>query len=86
VPRQYTVWLHQGAFDYLESQDLSERQRLLVWVERLGQQPDRTGDFIERGGDGREWQVAVLATHAIVWWVDGPVREIKVVAIRQADG
>ena len=79
------VWLRQNAYDYLDTLDVSERQRLLVWLERLGQHPDRIGDFSERGDDGREWQIAVVAGHALVWWTDSPVAEIKVVAIRSAD-
>ncbi len=83
--RPYQVWLRQPAFEYLEPLEDAERQRLIGWIERLANQPDLTGDFQERSNDGREWQVAVIASHAIVWWVDGPVREIKVVAIRNAD-
>lgn len=85
MPLPYQVWLRQAAYDYLETLDVSERQRLLVWIERLGQNPNRDGDFTERGSGGRDWQVAVVATHAVVWWVDGPVCEVKVVAIRPAD-
>lgn len=78
--------MRQAAYDYLEAIELSERQRLLVWIERLGKHPHRDGDFSERGNDGREWQVAVIADHAVVWWVDTPVAEIKVVEIRAAGG
>ena len=74
MPRPYQVWLRQEAYDYLDSIEMAERQRLLVWIERLG-----------GGSDGRDWQVAVIAAHAVVWWVDSPVREVKVVAIRRAD-
>lgn len=86
MPQPCQVWLRQAAYDYLDSLDVSERQRLIGYIERLGQQPDREGDFIERGSDGRAWNVAVVAAHAIVWWVDSPVREVKVVSIRPADG
>ena len=85
MPLPYQVWLRQAAYDYLETVDVSERQRLLVWIERLGQHPTRNGDFTERGSDGRDWEVAVVAAHAVVWWVDGPVCEVKVVTIRAAD-
>ena len=85
MPLPYQVWLRQAAYDYLETLDVSERQRLLVWMERLGQHSSRDGDFTERGSDGRDWQVAVVAAHAVVWWVDGAVCEVKVVAIRPAD-
>jgi len=85
VSRPYQVWLRQVAYDYLDTLETTERQRVLVWLERLGQHPDDRGDFTERGDDGRAWQVAVLATHAIVWWVDEAVCEVKVVGIRPAD-
>ena len=54
-------------------------------MERLAEHPSRNGDFTERGSDGRAWQVAVVAAHAVVWWVDDAVCEVKVVAVRPAD-
>ena len=83
--RPYHIWLHRAAYEYLESLGLAERQTLFVWLERIGSHPDRSGDFVEKAEDGRDWQVAILGLHAVVWWVDGPVREIKIVAIRAAD-
>ena len=85
MPFPYQVWLRQTAYEYLDSLDFAERQRLLVWIERLAGHPFRNGDFTERGADGRAWQVAVVAAHAVVWWVDDAVCEVKVVAIRPAD-
>lgn len=85
MPQACQVWLRQEAYDYLDSIAMAERQRLLVWIERLAGQPNRDGDFTELGSDGRAWHVAVIAAHAVVWWVDSPVREVKVVAIRRAD-
>ena len=85
MPDAYQVWLRQSAYDYLDSLDAAERQRLLLWIERLSRQPSRKGDFAERGSDRRDWQVTVVAVHTIVWWVDEAVCEIKVVAIRSAD-
>jgi hypothetical protein len=86
VARQYHVWLRQSAFEYLQSLEHPERQRLIAWLERLAGHPESNGDFQERGSDGRIWEVAVVASHSIVWWIDSPVHEIKVVAIRNADG
>lgn len=85
MPSPYQVWLRQSAFDYLDSLDIAERQRLLVWMDRLAENPSRGGDFSEPGSDGRAWQVAVVAAHAVVWWVDDAVREVKVVVVRPAD-
>ena len=58
MPLPYQVWLRQSAYDYLDSLGIAERQRLLVWMERLAEHPSRDGDFTERGSDGRAWQVA----------------------------
>jgi hypothetical protein len=85
VPSPYQVWLRQEVIEYLDSLAFAERQRLLVWIERLGQQPYRTGDFSERGTDRRERQVAVVGDCAVSWWIDGAVCEVKVEAIRAAD-
>ncbi len=82
---RYQVWLKQEAYDYLDSLDLAERQRLLVWIERLGKQPEQDGDYVEIGIGGRNWNVALVAAHAIAWWVDTPVREVKIVSIRRGD-
>jgi hypothetical protein len=43
------------------------------------------GDLTTLGADGRDWQVVILGPHAIVWWVDHAVSEVKIVAIRPAD-
>ena len=56
MPLPYQVWLRQEAYDYLDSIEMAERQRLLGWVERLGGQPDRDGDFTEPESDGRDWK------------------------------
>ena len=85
MPRPYQVWLRQAAYDYLDTLPESERQRLLIWIERLGQQPHRAGDFTEHAAGGRERQVAIVGEHAVGWWVDGAVCEVKVEAIRSAD-
>ncbi|MEI9894560.1 MAG: hypothetical protein WDN28_11900 [Chthoniobacter sp.] len=81
----YQVWLRQAAYDYLDSIDVAERQRLLAWIEPLGGHPERDGDFSEPGNGGRSWHGAVVAKLRVIWWVDTPVREINVVTIRRAD-
>ena len=85
MPLPYQIWLRQAAYGYLDGLEEAERSRLLTWIERLGTNPFRDGDFTERGSDGRDWQVAVIAVHAVVWWVDGAVCEVKIVAVRPAD-
>ena len=85
MPYPYQIWLRQSCLDYLGTLKRQERLRLISWIEDLGNDVSKEGDFTLRGADDRDWQVAVLDRHAIVWWADHPVAEIKVVAIRLAD-
>lgn len=85
MPYPYQVWLRQPCLDYLGTLKVTERKRLLAWLEALGSGFTREGDFTIRGTDDRDWQVAILGLHAAVWWVDHAAREVKVVALRPAD-
>ncbi len=85
MPTPYQVWLKQPCLDYLGTLKSPARQRLFSWLEALANDPSRDGDFIHRGSDDRDWQVAILGPHAVVWWVDHAVSEVKIVAIRPAD-
>jgi hypothetical protein len=85
VPLPYQVWLRQPCLDYLATLRAPGRQRLISWLEALGTEFSRKGDFTTPGVDGRDWQVAILGPHAVVWWVDHAVSEVKIVAIRPAD-
>ena len=57
---------------------------LLEWIVRLKNNPFREVEFVEFDAHGREHQVAIVGSHAVSWWVDSPVREIKVETIRNA--
>lgn len=85
MPLPYQVWLRQPCLDYLATLKAPARQRLLSWLEALAAYVTKEGDFTTRGTDGRDWQVAILGPHAVVWWVDHAVCEVKIVAVRPAD-
>lgn len=85
MPYPYQVWLRQPCLAYLATLKASVRLRLFSWLETLGDDISREGDFTIRGTDNRDWQVAILGPHAVIWWVDHAASEVKVVAIRPAD-
>lgn len=85
MPAPYQVWLRQPCLDYLGTLKPPARQRLISWLEALANDPSKDGDFTIRGGDDRDWQVVILGPHAVVWWADHAVCELKIVAIRPAD-
>lgn len=85
MPYAYQVWLRQPCLDFLATLRNPGRNRLIAWIESLGQDVSRQGDYTVRGTEDRDWQVAILGAHAVVWWVDHPACEIKIVSIREAD-
>jgi hypothetical protein len=85
VPSPYQIWLRQPCLDYLATLLPQARNHLISWIEAIGTDVTKAGDFTTTGTDGRNWQVAILGHHAVVWWVDDAVCEVKVVAIRPAD-
>lgn len=65
---------------------LSERERIVRWMERLSANPHQDGDFEEVDvSSGRKLKATVIGRHALYWWLDGPVNELKVVDIGLAD-
>ena len=85
MPYPYQVWLRQPCLDYLGTLKAPVRLRLIACLEALGRDISMQGDFTICGTDDRDWQVTILGTHAIVWWVDHAASEFKIVAIRPAD-
>lgn len=85
MPYPYQVWLRQPCLDYLATLKTPARNSLLAWIETLRTGFSQEADFVVRGTDERDWQVSILGPHAIVWWVDHPACEVKVVSIRPAD-
>lgn len=71
----------------LRSLKLGEREWMLRWMERLIANPYLDGDFEEMDpATGRKFHAALIGRHALYRWLDGPVKEIKVVDVRLADG
>jgi hypothetical protein len=59
--------------------------QLLRLLEALGRDPFGRGDFTERDQSGRDIEVLVFRRHAILYWADHPVKEVKVTDLRYAD-
>lgn len=65
---------------------LGERERIVRWMERLILNPHQDGEFVEwEPSTGRRLNATLVGRHALYWWLDGPVNEVKIVDIRLAD-
>ena len=62
-----------------------DRDRILSFVESLAKNPERLGDYTERDESGRLIQIKILGNHALTYWADHAVKEVKVIKIEKAD-
>jgi hypothetical protein len=61
------------------------RGEIIRFLESLSSDPFQKGDYQDRTPEGREVQVKVIGSHALLYWADHPVREVKVVDLVHAD-
>ena len=62
-----------------------DRERVLSFLEKLADNPNTPGDYVERDAVGRPLQIKIVGDYALTYWADHPVNEIKVIHIERAD-
>ncbi len=55
------------------------------FIRSLANNPNTVGDFAEKDDASRIVQVKVVGRHAVTFWADHAVSEIKVTHIKSAD-
>ncbi|HEV7403035.1 MAG TPA: hypothetical protein VGO11_08925 [Chthoniobacteraceae bacterium] len=61
------------------------RERMLDRLELIARSPDRYSEFQSADATGRPLEGHIFASYAIWYWIDFPVREVRVIRIRPAD-
>jgi hypothetical protein len=82
--RPYAVYINEAALN-ASPRSGWQRERVMVFIRSLADKPNTTGDFTERDGEGRIIQVKIIGRHAVTFWADHAVSEIKVTHIKSAD-
>jgi hypothetical protein len=62
-----------------------DRDQILFFLESLGQDPFKVGDYQEGDEVGRPVQIKIIGKYALTYWADHAVKEIKVVRVARAD-
>ena len=62
-----------------------ERDRILTFLESLGEYPNTLGDYQEQDEVGRPVQIKIVGDYALTYWADHAVKEVKVTKIEKAD-
>ncbi|NJM55606.1 MAG: hypothetical protein HC841_06560 [Verrucomicrobiae bacterium] len=82
--RPYEVFVNEQALGNAPRSG-APLQAILKFIRALADAPNTIGDFSEVDGAGRVVQVKVIGRHAITYWPDHAVCEVKITHIRPAD-
>ena len=80
----YSVYVEASVAESLPRLKSAERERLLRFFNKLRTNPFLEGDYIEHDNIGRLLQVFVIGRHAVVFWVDHAVKEVKILDLKPA--
>jgi hypothetical protein len=85
MAEDYKVFVHMDVLGILPKSG-ARRKSVLEFLASLGSFAHLGGDYQEKDPEnGRPVEVSLVAGYALTWWVDAPVREVKLVQIRPAD-
>ena len=80
----YSVYVESHIAESVGQMKLKERNQILRLFGKLRTDPFVEGDYVERDSIGRLMQVVIVGSHAVVFWVDHAVKEVKVIDLRFA--
>jgi hypothetical protein len=80
----YSVYVEASVAESLPRLKSAERERLLRFFNKLRTNPFLKGDYIEHDDIGLLLQVFVIGRHAVVFWADHAVNEVKILDLKPA--
>lgn len=80
---QYDVVVHRTAVSFLLGRPSRERRLLLHFLDELGNDPYRSGDFEVSDQTGRGQQVKRIGGLYITFWPDHAIKEVRVTDIER---
>ncbi len=80
----YSVYVEASVAESLPRLKSAERERLLRFFNKLRTNPFLEGDYIEHDDIGLLLQVFVIGRHAVVFWADHAVNEVKILDLKPA--
>ena len=82
--RPYAVYINEAALSFAPRSG-PQRKYLMEFIRLLAVNPNIPGDFSEQDGTGRTIQVKLVGRHAVTYWADHAVAEVKITHIKSAD-
>lgn len=78
---QYVI--HQSALETMETMNRLERRRMRRCIEYLLADPNQHPDAERRSPSDRNLRVKYAGRHCVLYWLDGFVRELRIVEIEE---
>lgn len=85
MPLRYKVYYSEQALTFSLALPRKDQVLLTHFIARLGEKPNREGDYREADDEGRLIEVSVHGRHAILYWIDHAVAKLMIAEIRLAD-
>ena len=85
MPLDYSPYVRHEVYLQLKNVPRMQRERVMRFMEALAKDPYQTGDYQDRTPEGREIQIKLIGSYAILFWADHAVREMKIVDFEKAD-
>jgi len=80
----YRVFLAKEIVAQLRDCKRREREAMARFFDEIADDPYRAGDFVEMDDIGRDIQVTLIGRHALYFWPDHAVKEVKVIGMKVA--
>jgi hypothetical protein len=80
----YSVFVESHIAETFSLLKLKQRNQILRLFRKLRTNPFMEGDYVERDDIGRLIQVVIVGQHAVVFWADHAVKEVKIIDLRLA--
>jgi len=81
----YGLFVRHEVFQAVLTATRTSRMRIIAFIESLSSDPFQQGDYTETDSAGRNCQVKIIGKHAVYFWADHAVKEVKVVDLIDAD-
>ena len=83
--KPYRIFVRMEAAEILRAIRGNQRTSAVAFIDSLSGEPNKTGDYSEQDGTGRQLEIKVIGSFAITYWSDHAAAEVKVVDVRRAD-
>ena len=81
----YELFIRHEVYSAMRHISQLAQTKICDFAESLLNDPFQLGDYSEPDDTGRACQVRIIGKHAVYFWVDHAVKEIKIVDLLDAD-